>query len=98
MLQGAVVALPAVVGPDVEQQLVGEPRGQAGPEHQAALIGDLVFPGEQTAAIAIVVECRCRQLDAKPVIDQRLPMAELQAAYARMGSRQVMGKLLLVNA
>ena len=25
-------------------------------------------------------------------------MAELQAAYARMGSRQVMGKLLLVNA
>ena len=34
----------------------------------------------------------------KPVIDQRLPMAELQAAYARMGSRQVMGKLLLVNA
>ena len=34
----------------------------------------------------------------KPVIDQRLPMAELQSAYARMGSRQVMGKLLLVNA
>ena len=34
----------------------------------------------------------------KPVIDRRLPMAELQAAYARMGSRQVMGKLLLVNA
>jgi NADPH:quinone reductase len=34
----------------------------------------------------------------KPVIDQRLPMSELRAAYARMGSRQVMGKLLLVNA
>jgi len=34
----------------------------------------------------------------KPVIDQRLPMSELKAAYARMGSRQVMGKLLLVNA
>jgi NADPH2:quinone reductase len=34
----------------------------------------------------------------KPVIDQRLPMSELQAAYARMGSRQVRGKLLLVNA
>ncbi len=33
----------------------------------------------------------------KPVIDQRLPMGELKAAYARMGSRQVMGKLLLVN-
>ncbi len=34
----------------------------------------------------------------KPVVDQRLPMSELPAAYARMGSRQVLGKLLLVNA
>ncbi|HSQ73359.1 MAG TPA: NADPH:quinone oxidoreductase family protein [Rubrivivax sp.] len=34
----------------------------------------------------------------KPVIDQRLPMSELKAAYTRMGSRQVLGKLLLVNA
>ncbi|ODV05367.1 MAG: NADPH:quinone oxidoreductase [Rubrivivax sp. SCN 70-15] len=33
----------------------------------------------------------------KPVIDQRLPMSELPAAYARMGTRQVRGKLLLVN-
>lgn len=33
----------------------------------------------------------------KPVIDQRLPMAELAAAYSRMASRQVIGKLLLVN-
>ncbi|KPF49255.1 NADPH:quinone oxidoreductase [beta proteobacterium AAP121] len=33
----------------------------------------------------------------KPVIDQTLPMSELKAAYARMGSRQVIGKLLLVN-
>ncbi|MDE2564312.1 MAG: NADPH:quinone oxidoreductase family protein [Burkholderiales bacterium] len=33
----------------------------------------------------------------KPVIDQRLPMSEIRAAYARMGSRQVRGKLLLVN-
>jgi len=33
----------------------------------------------------------------KPVIDQRLPMSELKAAYARMGSRQVMGKVLLFN-
>jgi NADPH2:quinone reductase len=33
----------------------------------------------------------------KPVIDHRLPMAELPAAYARMGTRQVRGKLLLVN-
>ncbi len=33
----------------------------------------------------------------KPVIDRELPMSELKPAYARMGSRQVMGKLLLVN-
>ena len=33
----------------------------------------------------------------KPVIDSTMPMSELKAAYARMGSRQVMGKLVLVN-
>ena len=33
----------------------------------------------------------------KPVIDSTLPMAELKAAYARMGSRSVMGKLVMVN-
>ncbi|ABM37883.1 NADPH:quinone oxidoreductase family protein [Polaromonas naphthalenivorans] len=33
----------------------------------------------------------------KPVIDRTLPMAELKAAYARMGSRGVKGKLVLVN-
>ena len=33
----------------------------------------------------------------KPVIDQRLPMRELPAAYARMGSRQVRGKLVMIN-
>lgn len=33
----------------------------------------------------------------KPVIDQRLPMSALRDAYARMASRQVRGKLLLVN-
>ncbi len=33
----------------------------------------------------------------KPVIDQELPMSEIRTAYARMGSRQVRGKLLLVN-
>ena len=33
----------------------------------------------------------------KPVIDQRLPMAELPTAYARMSTRQVRGKMLLVN-
>ena len=33
----------------------------------------------------------------KPVIDQRLPMNELPAAYARMGSRKVRGKLVMIN-
>ncbi|MEP6557828.1 MAG: NADPH:quinone oxidoreductase family protein [Burkholderiales bacterium] len=33
----------------------------------------------------------------KPVIDRTMPMAKLKAAYARMGSRGVMGKLVLVN-
>ena len=33
----------------------------------------------------------------KPVIDQRLPMQELPKAFAVMGSRQVRGKLVMVN-
>ena len=33
----------------------------------------------------------------KPVIDRTMPMAELPAAYAHMGSRGVMGKLVMVN-
>ncbi|WP_137896712.1 NADPH:quinone oxidoreductase family protein [Ramlibacter sp. 2FC] len=33
----------------------------------------------------------------KPVIDRTLPMQELKAAYALMGSRGVKGKLVLVN-
>ncbi|MDB5861058.1 MAG: NADPH:quinone oxidoreductase family protein, partial [Ramlibacter sp.] len=34
----------------------------------------------------------------KPVIDRTMPMAELKAAYAHMGSRGVMGKLVMVNS
>ena len=33
----------------------------------------------------------------KPVIDQRLPMQQLPQAFARMGTRQVRGKLVMVN-
>ena len=33
----------------------------------------------------------------KPVIDRTMPMAELKSAYAHMGSRGVMGKLVMVN-
>ena len=32
-----------------------------------------------------------------PVMDQTLPLSELQAAYARMGARQVVGKLVLLQ-
>lgn len=33
----------------------------------------------------------------KPVIDRAMPMADLKAAFAHMGSRGVMGKLVMVN-
>jgi NADPH2:quinone reductase len=33
----------------------------------------------------------------KPVIDRTMPMADLKAAYAHMGSRGVMGKLVMTN-
>ncbi|MCA3237152.1 MAG: NADPH:quinone oxidoreductase family protein [Curvibacter sp.] len=33
----------------------------------------------------------------KPVLDSVLPMSELKAAYARMGARDVKGKLVMVN-
>ena len=33
----------------------------------------------------------------KPVLDRRLPMPELKAAFERMGSRQVRGKLVMTN-
>jgi len=33
----------------------------------------------------------------KPAIDAVLPMAQVREAYTRMGSRQVMGKVVLVN-
>ncbi len=33
----------------------------------------------------------------KPVIDREMPMSELKAAFAHMGSRAVMGKLVMVN-
>jgi NADPH:quinone reductase len=37
------------------------------------------------------------QRKVKPVIDRTMPMAELKAAYERMGSRAVKGKLVMVN-
>jgi NADPH2:quinone reductase len=39
-----------------------------------------------------------REGKIKPAIDCTLPMSEIRAAYARMGTRQVQGKVVLVNA
>ena len=33
----------------------------------------------------------------KPAIDQRLPLGDLPQAYARMATRKVQGKVLIVN-
>jgi NADPH2:quinone reductase len=38
-----------------------------------------------------------REGKIKPAIDCRLPMSEVRAAYARMGTRMVQGKVVLVN-
>ena len=61
--------------------------------------GDFVRrePKRHAAAMAQLAQWYAQGL-VKPVIDRRLPMSELPAAYARMSSRQVCGKLLLVNS
>jgi NADPH:quinone reductase len=53
-------------------------------------------PGAFAKSVAQLVQWHAEGR-VKPVIDSRLVMAELPAAYARMGTRQVLGKLLLVN-
>ncbi|MBL0245422.1 MAG: NADPH:quinone oxidoreductase family protein [Rhodoferax sp.] len=56
---------------------------KAEPKANAAMLGELVqWYG---------------QGKIKPVIDRTMPMSELKAAYAHMGSRGVMGKLVMVN-
>jgi NADPH2:quinone reductase len=61
--------------------------------------GDFVRrePAAFAAAMAQLAGWYARGL-VKPVIDARLPMSDLREAYARMGTRGVRGKLLLVNA
>ena len=68
----------------------------------ASLVG--VFWGEfqrrepqANAAMMAALLDWYREGKIKPVIDTAMPMAELQAAYARMGSRAVMGKLVLTR-
>jgi NADPH:quinone reductase len=54
---------------------------------------------EPQAAAATLVELARWYAEGKikPVIDGNMPMAELKAAYARMGSREVKGKLVMIN-
>ncbi len=60
--------------------------------------GDFVRREPHANAAALVQLAQWyAQGHVKPVIDSVMPMADLKAAYARMGSRQVQGKLLLVN-
>jgi NADPH2:quinone reductase len=68
----------------------------------ASIVG--VFWGEfakrepqANAAMMLALSQWYGQGKIKPVIDRTLPMAELKAAYAHMGSRGVMGKLVMVN-
>ena len=68
----------------------------------ASLVG--VFWGEfakreprANAAMMMELAQWYAQGKIKPVIDSTLPMADLKAAYARMGARDVKGKLVLVT-
>jgi NADPH2:quinone reductase len=68
----------------------------------ASIVG--VFWGEYSrrepkAAAAMLAELARWYAEGKikPVIDGTLPMAELKAAYAHMGSRGVKGKVVMVN-
>jgi NADPH:quinone reductase len=53
-------------------------------------------PKANGRALAELAQWYARGL-VKPVIDQRMPMVDLPKAFARMGSRQVHGKLVLIN-
>ena len=60
--------------------------------------GDFVKREPQASAAALMQLAQWyAQGKIKPVIDRKLPMSDIRAAFERMGSRQVMGKLLLVN-
>ena len=70
--------------------------------HYASIVG--VFWGdfarrEPQANAAMMAELAqwYAQGKVKPAIDRTMPMSDLKAAYAHMGSRGVMGKLVMVN-
>ncbi len=60
--------------------------------------GDFVKREPQASAAALGQLAQWyAQGKIKPVLDRPLPMADIALAYQRMASRQVLGKLLLVN-
>ncbi len=60
--------------------------------------GDFVKREPQASAAGLMQLAQWyAQGKIKPVLDRKLPMSEIRTAYERMGSRQVLGKLLLVN-
>jgi NADPH:quinone reductase len=61
--------------------------------------GDFVKrePQASAAALGQLAQWYAQGL-VRPAIDMRMPMADIRQAYARMGARQVQGKLLLVNS
>jgi len=68
----------------------------------ASIVGAFLgnFAKHEPKAYATMMQELCRwyvQGKIKPVIDRAVPMAELKSAFAHMGSRRVMGKLVLVN-
>jgi NADPH2:quinone reductase len=84
--QGGIPALPLNIALLKEAALVGVFWGEFArrePEANAQALAELALWYAQGKI--------------KPVIDQRLPMRELPAAFARMGSRKVRGKLVMTN-
>ena len=68
----------------------------------ASIVGAFLgsFAKHEPKAYVTMMQELCQwyvQGKIKPVIDRSMPMAELKAAFAHMGSRSVMGKLVLVN-
>jgi NADPH2:quinone reductase len=69
----------------------------------ASIVGAFLgsFAKHEPRAYVTMMQELCQwyvQGKIKPVIDRSMPMAELKAAFAHMGSRSVMGKLVLVNS
>lgn len=85
--QGSIPALPLNIALLKEASILGVYWGEFAkrdPQQNAAALGELVQWYLQGRI--------------KPILDRVLPMEQLPEAFARMGSRQVCGKVVLINA